>query len=75
MLTRVDYDIVFEHPVATPIIAMLYLHPSCRPAIHRDDRHGARYGERRTARSRCGGRRAFDVVRLDPPRAVQRVVQ
>jgi transglutaminase-like putative cysteine protease len=37
MLIRVGYDIVFEHPVATPIIAMLYLHPSCRPAIRRDE--------------------------------------
>ena len=36
MLIRVGYDIVFEHPVPTPIIAMLYLHPSCRPAIRRD---------------------------------------
>jgi transglutaminase-like putative cysteine protease len=37
MLIRVGYDIVFEHPVPTPIIAMLYLHPSCRPAIRRDE--------------------------------------
>jgi transglutaminase-like putative cysteine protease len=37
MLIRVGYDIVFDHPVPTPIIAMLYLHPSCRPAIRRDE--------------------------------------
>jgi transglutaminase-like putative cysteine protease len=37
MLIRVGYDIVFEHPVPTPIVAMLYLHPSCRPAIRRDE--------------------------------------
>ncbi len=37
MLIRIGYDIVFEHPVPTPIIAMLYLHPSCRPAIRRDE--------------------------------------
>jgi transglutaminase-like putative cysteine protease len=37
MLIRVGYDIVFEHPVPTPIIAMLDLHPSCRPAIRRDE--------------------------------------
>jgi hypothetical protein len=37
MLIRVGYDIVFEHPVPTPTIAMLYLHPSCRPAIRRDE--------------------------------------
>jgi transglutaminase-like putative cysteine protease len=37
MLIRVGYDIVFEHPVPTPIVAMLYLHPSCRRAIRRDE--------------------------------------
>ena len=37
MLIRVGYDIVFEHPVATPIVAMLYLHPSCQAAIRRDE--------------------------------------
>jgi transglutaminase-like putative cysteine protease len=37
VLIRVGYDIVFDHPVSTPIIAMLYLHPSCRPAIRRDE--------------------------------------
>jgi len=37
VLIRVGYDIVFEHPVSTPIIAMLYLHPSCRPAIRRGE--------------------------------------
>jgi transglutaminase-like putative cysteine protease len=37
MLIRVGYDIIFEHPAPTPIIAMLYLHPSRRPSIHRGD--------------------------------------
>ena len=37
MLIRIGYDIVFEHPVPTPIVAMLYLHPSGRPAIRRDE--------------------------------------
>lgn len=37
MLIRIGYDIVFDHPVPTPILAMLYLHPSCRSAIRRDD--------------------------------------
>ncbi|HSG66663.1 MAG TPA: transglutaminase family protein [Gammaproteobacteria bacterium] len=37
MLIKIGYDIVFDHPVATPILAMLYLHPSCRPAIRRDE--------------------------------------
>jgi transglutaminase-like putative cysteine protease len=37
MLIRVGYDIIFEHPVATPIIAMLYLHPSRGPSIRRGE--------------------------------------
>jgi transglutaminase-like putative cysteine protease len=37
MLIRVGYDIVFEHPAPTPIIAMLYLHPSRRASIRRDE--------------------------------------
>jgi transglutaminase-like putative cysteine protease len=37
MLIRVGYDIVFEHPAATPIVAMLYLHPSRRSTIRRDE--------------------------------------
>jgi len=37
MFIRVGYDIVFEHPVATPIVAMLYLHPECRPAVRRSE--------------------------------------
>jgi transglutaminase-like putative cysteine protease len=37
VLIRVGYDIVFEHPVSTPIIAMLYLHPSYRPSIRRGE--------------------------------------
>ncbi len=37
MLIRVGYDIVFEHPVPTPIIVMLYLHPSREPSIRRGE--------------------------------------
>ena len=37
MLIRAGYDIIFEHPGPTPIVAMLYLHPSHRPAIRRGD--------------------------------------
>ncbi|MDQ2694343.1 MAG: transglutaminase family protein [Pseudomonadota bacterium] len=37
MLIRVGYDIVFEHPAPTPIIAMLYLHPSRGPSVRRGD--------------------------------------
>jgi transglutaminase-like putative cysteine protease len=37
VLIRVGYDIIFEHPVATPMVAMLYLHPSCQPAIRRHE--------------------------------------
>ncbi|MEI2773758.1 MAG: transglutaminase family protein [Candidatus Competibacter sp.] len=37
MLIQVGYDIVFEHPAPTPIIAMLYLHPSRQPSIRRGD--------------------------------------
>jgi len=37
MLIRVGYDIVFEHPQPTPIVAMLYLHPLCRPAVRRNE--------------------------------------
>lgn len=37
MLIRIGYDIIFEHPGPTPIIAMLYLHPSRGPAIRRGD--------------------------------------
>ena len=37
MLIRVGYDIMFEHPAPTPIIAMLYLHPSRRSSIRRDE--------------------------------------
>jgi hypothetical protein len=38
MLIRVGYDIIFEHPAPTPIIAMLYLHPSRGPSIRRGER-------------------------------------
>lgn len=37
MLIRVGYDIIFEHPAPTPIIAMLYLHSSRRLAIRRGE--------------------------------------
>lgn len=37
MLIQVGYDIIFEHPAPTPIIAMLYLHPSHRLDIRRGD--------------------------------------
>jgi transglutaminase-like putative cysteine protease len=37
MLIKVGYDIVFEHPQPTPIVAMLYLHPLCLPAIRRNE--------------------------------------
>ncbi len=37
MLIRVGYDIIFEHPAPTPIITMLYLHPSRRPSLRRGD--------------------------------------
>ena len=37
MLIRVGYDIIFEHPAPTPIIVMLYLHPSRGPSIRRGD--------------------------------------
>ena len=37
MLIQVGYDIIFEHPAPTPIIAMLYLHPSWKRSIRRGD--------------------------------------
>lgn len=37
MLIRVGYDIVFDHPAPTPILAMLYLHPSCEPRLQRHE--------------------------------------
>ena len=37
MLIRVGYDIIFEHPAPTPIIAMLYLHPSWKLGIRQGD--------------------------------------
>ncbi len=37
MLIRAGYDIIFEHPAPTPIITMLYLHPSRGPSIRRGD--------------------------------------
>jgi transglutaminase-like putative cysteine protease len=37
VLIKVGYDIIFDHPVATPMVAMLYLHPSCQPAIRRNE--------------------------------------
>lgn len=37
MLIRVGCDIIFEHPAPTPIIAMLYLHPSRGPSVRRGE--------------------------------------
>jgi transglutaminase-like putative cysteine protease len=37
VLIRVGYDMLFAHPAPTPIIAMLYLHPSRRPSIRRGE--------------------------------------
>ncbi|MDX1654017.1 MAG: transglutaminase family protein [Candidatus Competibacteraceae bacterium] len=37
MLIRIGYDIIFEHPASTPIIAMLYLHPSRWPSVRRNE--------------------------------------
>lgn len=37
MFIKVGYDIVFEHPVSTPMVAMLYLHPSCAAAVRRNE--------------------------------------
>jgi transglutaminase-like putative cysteine protease len=37
VLIKVGYDIVFEHPLPVPIVAMLHLHPSCRERIRRDE--------------------------------------
>nr|MDS4071284.1 hypothetical protein [Candidatus Competibacter sp.] len=34
---RAGYDIIFEHPAPTPIIVMLYLHPSHRRTVRRGD--------------------------------------
>jgi len=33
MLIRTGYDIVFEYPVPTPVLAMLYTHPSCEASV------------------------------------------
>ena len=35
MLIKVGYDIIFEHPVPTPIVAMLHLHPGRQATIRR----------------------------------------
>lgn len=35
MLIRTGYDIVFEYPVPTPVLAMLYIHPSRTASIRR----------------------------------------
>lgn len=37
MLIQVGYDIIFEHPAATPIIVMLYLHPSRAASIRQGE--------------------------------------
>ena len=35
MLIRAGYDIVFDYPTSTPVLAMLYVHPSCEASIRR----------------------------------------
>jgi len=37
VLIRVGYDIVFDHAMPTPVVAMLYLHPACGAAIRRNE--------------------------------------
>ncbi len=37
MLIRSGYDIIFEYPAPTPVIAMLYMHPSRDPSVHQSD--------------------------------------
>jgi transglutaminase-like putative cysteine protease len=37
MFIRVGYDIIFEHPAPTPIIAMLYLHPARTASVRRGE--------------------------------------
>jgi transglutaminase-like putative cysteine protease len=37
MLIQVGYDIIFEHPQPTPLIAMLYIHTSRDPSIRRGE--------------------------------------
>jgi transglutaminase-like putative cysteine protease len=35
MLIRAGYDIVFEYPISTPVLAMLYIHPSRASSFRR----------------------------------------
>lgn len=37
MLIRTGYDIVFEYPTSTPVLAMLYIHPSRAASIRRPE--------------------------------------
>jgi transglutaminase-like putative cysteine protease len=37
MLIRVGYDIIFEYPVPTSVIAILHIHPSRGPSIRRSE--------------------------------------
>ncbi len=37
MYLQVGYDIAFEHPAPTPIVAMLYLHPSRNDSVRRGE--------------------------------------
>lgn len=37
MLIRSGYDIIFEYPAPTPVIAMLYMHPSRDPSVRQSD--------------------------------------
>jgi len=45
MLIRVGYDIIFDHPAPTPIIAMLYPHPSRAASVRRGDHSSVRRGD------------------------------
>jgi transglutaminase-like putative cysteine protease len=37
MLIRIGYDIVFEYPTPTPVLAMLYIHPSRAGSLRRGE--------------------------------------
>lgn len=37
MLIRAGYDIVFEYPISTPVLAMLYIHPSRVASLRRPE--------------------------------------
>ena len=38
MLIRLGYEMVFEAPVATPMLLLLYVHPSRATTLRRPDR-------------------------------------